>query len=72
MMLNLGHMISFLGKATKDHSKEIAKLLQDKAWHQKCLDTALREAMRGHSRNAIIQNHQWAIKAIDAALKRLA
>lgn len=71
MMFNPGQIISFLGRAVADHSKEIEKLLRDKAWHQKRLEAALREAARGHSRNTIIRDHEWAIKAIDAAIKRL-
>ena len=71
MMLNLSQMVSFLGRAAAEHSKEIEKLLRDRHWHQKLLDTALREAARGHKRDTIIRNHQWAIKAIDAALKKL-
>ena len=71
MLANLGQIVSFLGRATAEHAKDLEKLLRDKAWHQKLLDTALREAARGHSRETIIQNHRWAIKNIDEAIKKL-
>lgn len=71
MKFNLGSAIHFLGKISSDTAKELAKAQSDREWHRKHLETALREAARGHNRDTIIRDHTQAIKRLDALIKKL-
>ena len=71
MKFNLGSAIHFLGKMSSEAAKELAKAQNDRDWHRKHLQTALREAARGHSRDTIIRDHMRAIEKLDALIKKL-
>lgn len=67
MMFHFHSVINFLGK----NASEIAKAERDLQWHKKLLDTALKEAARGHKRDTLIRDHTHAIKALEELIQKL-